>query len=77
MLQEYWKKSFKPLAAAALALSAAIRRSSTRLLFFVGTRTENRELRTDVEGRRWAREIHRKAEEHVSFEPVRYGKSRG
>ena len=39
--------------------------------------TENRELRTEVEGRWWTREIHRKAEEHVSFEPVRYGKSRG
>jgi hypothetical protein len=73
MLQEFWKKSFEQLAAAAPALSAAIRQSSIRFLL----RTENRELRTEVEGRWWTREIHRKAEEHVSFEPVRYGKSRG
>jgi hypothetical protein len=39
--------------------------------------TENRELRTAVEGRWWTREIYRKAEEHVSIEPIRFGKSRG
>jgi hypothetical protein len=67
-------EEFVQLAYAAIALNAADKATiSSRF----SLRTENRELRTGVEGRWWRREIHRKAEEHVSFEPVRYGKSRG